>query len=486
MRAQRAAAGLSAPAHPGPANRRAPFETTEAEREARTELTSEHTRVLRAQLPALLKRLEKIPDPRQPGKVKHALASLMLFGLLCFVLQIGSRREATRELSWPQFKHNLRTLFPELDTLPHADTLFRLLCALGEDVTQIEQAHVALVERLIRKKKFRRYLINNCYPVAIDGSRKMNCAGLWSEALLEQRLPLAQGEREPRYQYYVYVLEASLCFANGMVIPLMSEFLDFRQGDGGRDKQDCEMRAFHRLSERLKQAFPRLPILLLLDGLYANGPVMQRACDYHWQFMIVLKDDALACVWGEYRALAPRLPGNEHRQHWGGRAQQFRWVNDITYEFGPNGRQRLSVHVVVCDEQWQRLDEHGDIVTGQARHAWLSSRALRRDNVHQRCNLAARHRWGIEAGFLVEKHHGYHYEHCFAQHWHALRGYHYLMRLAHLMNTLARFAATLAPKFRQIGVRGFIRFVRQSLSGPWFDPVELARRLARPFTLRLT
>lgn len=54
-------------------------------------------------------------------------------------------------------------------------------------------------------------------------------------------------------------------------------------------------------------------------------------------------------------------------------------------------------------------------------------------NVHERCNLGARHRWGIETGFLVEKHHGYSYEHCFAYHWNAMKGYHALMRLAHLL-----------------------------------------------------
>lgn len=457
-----------------------------AEREARTDLVAEQARVIRAQLPTLLKRLHKIPDPRQPGKLKHALTSLMLFGLLCFVLHLGSRREATRQMSWPQFELNLRTLFPELESIPHADTLYRLLRDLGEHVEGIEAAHVALITQLIRKKKFRRYLINNSYPIAIDGSRKLTGTALWSEALLEQRLPSAKGELEPHYQYYVYVLEASLCFANGMVIPLMSEFLDYREGDGERNKQDCEMRAFHRLSERIKHAFPRLPILLLLDGLYANGPVMQRAHDYHWQFMIVLKDDALPSVWREYRALAPRSSNNTHQQHWGGRVQDFCWVNDIGYEFGPNGRQRLTVHALVCDEQWHGLDEHGQIVTCRARHAWLSSRALRRENVHERANLAARYRWGIEAGFLVEKHHGYHYEHCFARHWDALRGYHYLMRLAHLMNTLARFTAHLAPTFRELGVRGFIHCLRQSLSGPWFDLEQLSRRVMHPLALRLT
>ena len=75
-----------------------------------------------------------------------------------------------------------------------------------------------------------------------------------------------------------------------MVIPLLSEFLEYAKGDTDNNKQDCEQRAFHRLSERLKQLFPRLPILLLRDGLYAHGPVMARCLQLNWQFMIVLKD----------------------------------------------------------------------------------------------------------------------------------------------------------------------------------------------------
>jgi len=70
-----------------------------------------------------------------------------------------------------------------------------------------------------------------------------------------------------RSQYYVSVLEASLCFRNGMVIPLMSEFLEYETGDGEQSKQDCETKAFHRLAARITEAFPRLPMMLLLDGL---------------------------------------------------------------------------------------------------------------------------------------------------------------------------------------------------------------------------
>ena len=370
--------------------------------------------------------------------------------------------------------------FPELETLPHADTLFRLLRDI--DVSGIEQAQVELIQRLIRAKKFRRYLINNCYPIAIDGSQKFVRDTLWDENLLQRTH--TQGEHR-HTQYFVYILEASLAFRNGMVIPLLSEFLEYAKGDTDNNKQDCEQRAFHRLSARLKRLFPRLPILLLLDGLYANGPVMQRCHQFNWQFMIVLKDKDLPTVWAEVKALAPLQPDNRLKRTWGDRHQRFFWVNSIDYEFTHAKRQRLSLHVVVCEETQEVVNEHGETVTKTARHAWLSSRRLDRGNVHERANLGARYRWGIEAGFLVEKHQGYHYEHAFALDWNAMKGYHYLMRMAHLFNTLARFARHLKALYAKLGVRGAIAFIRQSCAAPWLDPERIRTLLRQPFQLHL-
>ena len=259
--------------------------------------------LLRRELPRLLERLEQIPDLRNPRKCRHKLIVLLLYGLLMFVFQFASRREVNREMTRPQFEANLRVLFPELETLPHADTLFRLLRDI--DVERIEHAHIELLGRLIRAKKFRRYLINNCYPIAIDGSQKFARDTLWDGNLLQR----TRGKEDNRHpQYFVYVLEASFAFRNGMVIPLLSEFLEYAKGDTDNNKQDCEQRAFHRLSVRLKRLFPRLPIVLLLDGLYANGPVMARCRQLHWQFMIVLQDKDLPSVWEEADALHRLTP----------------------------------------------------------------------------------------------------------------------------------------------------------------------------------
>jgi hypothetical protein len=214
--------------------------------------------------------------------------------------------------------------------------------------------------------------------------------GQWqAEQWLERRRQRAEGEH---VQQYVYVLEANLVFHNGVTLPLPSEFLSYAEGDPDDHKQDCELKAFYRLTARLKAYFPRLPILLLLDGLYPNGPLMALCHHYGWQFMIVLPDKWLPSMWEEVEALKPRLPHHRKHPHWHGRQQQFWWVNDITYSY-EGDRKSLLVHVVGCEETWQEVDpESGELIDKQTQHVWLSSQRLDPYNVHERCNLGARQR----------------------------------------------------------------------------------------------
>ena len=308
LRRRQIAEGFILPPSPSQPNKTSPYQDVEEEREARTEAVSAQVKVFRAMLPVLLNRLSKISDLRNPKKNKHKLTVLLIYGILCFTFQMSSRRQANREMTRPMFEENLRGLFPELEKLPHADTLARLLARI--DVTQIEQAHLDMIERLIRNKKFRKYLIRGCYPVAVDGTQKLTRAALWAAECLERKIRNKKDtdqeskantakptEQEPAKEYYVYVLEANLAFANGMVIPLLSEVLSAEEGDSQRDKQDCEQRAFHRLAPRLKKCFSRLSILLLLDGLYPNGPIIELCRRNKWDFMMVLQDKSLPSVW---------------------------------------------------------------------------------------------------------------------------------------------------------------------------------------------
>jgi len=464
-----------------------PWKTPEQEQSCRQQISKDKLNILRSQLPIILSSLKKIPDHRNPKKIKHKITVLMLYGLLMFVFRFSSRREVNREMSRPLFEKNLNEFFPELATLPHADTLFRVLKKV--DIEQLERIQINVLNNLIRKKKFKRYLINNCYPVAIDGSQKLARKALFTEQLLQRKKRKKEGKNnkedlEDEYQYYVYVLEANLSFHNGMVIPLLSEFLEYQLGDQQNSKQDCELKAFRRLCKKLKNYFSHLPIILLLDGLYANGPLMEYCQKKNWQYMIVLQEADLKTVWREFHSLCSVEKNNQHQQEWNGREQCFTWVNNIEYDFD-NGKKTMLVHLVVCHEHWQEVSQQGEVEEKYSRHAWLSSRELKRHNIHERCNLGARYRWGIEANFLVEKHQGYHYEHCFSFNWNAMKGYHCLMRLAHLFNVLALFSVALVKTVKLLGKRGLLQLVRATLSAPWFATGDIKALIAQPFRLRL-
>ena len=95
--------GLPKKSHATISNGKCRYQSTEEEGIARTEATWEQLKVLRSELPRLLKRFAAIPDPRNPRKTKHKLSVLLLYGILSFVLQMASAREATREMSRPMF-----------------------------------------------------------------------------------------------------------------------------------------------------------------------------------------------------------------------------------------------------------------------------------------------------------------------------------------------------------------------------------------------
>jgi hypothetical protein len=67
----------------------------------------------------------------------------------------------------------------------------------------------------------------------------------------------------------------------------------------------------------------------------------------------------------------------------------------------------------------------------------------------------------------------------------ATKGYHLLLRLAHVLNTLARFPRQLRSLYQARGARGTIAFIRSPCAAPWLDPARIRALLANPFLLQL-
>jgi len=470
-------------------NRKSDLKTVGEERTAIQLITEEKLKVYLQLLPGLLKKLARIADPRNPKKIKHQMTVMMLYGILMFVFQMPSRRQTNQDMTAPQLLENLQAVFPELTDMPHQDTLCRLLEKM--DVGQIETLYNDMLRNLIRKKTFKDLLHKKRYLVAVDGTQKYVMDECWDERYPRRKIWDKDGNF--KYQYYAYVLEAVLIFSNGMVLPLMSVFLEnspeLEAIENDEEwKQDCELKAFYRLAKRLKQKYPKLPLTLLMDGLYANGPVMEVCRKNKWKYMIVLKDRSLPSVWQEAKGLMRLDTEGEHRheQTWRGRRQMFNWVNGIEYEYGSGKRKKaMNIHLVTCDESWEEIDQNDCVETKTARHAWLSSDPVSRKEVHEHCNLAARKRWLHENNILKEKHQGYQYEHIFSHDWDAMRGYHYLMHIARMLNEMVLHSIYLTEHVKAVGIQSFIKNFHVVMTHRELDTERLRRLLESPGQLRL-
>lgn len=467
-------------------NRKCGFGTVEEEMEYKHQVGGEALKVYKKYLPEILKDLSRIKDPRNPKKIEHKQTMLMLYGILMFVFHITSRREANQQMT-RIFIDNIKEFFPEFDSLPHADALARLLEKI--DVKEIEGAILKLVKRLMADKKLDQYKVFNRYIIAIDGTGKFSRDWEWCKNCLKKH---AKGKSEDENKYYVYALEASLVLPQGLTIPIMTEFLDRSEYSVGEYeseelKQDCERKAFKRLAKRLKEAFPRLEIAVTLDGLFANGPVIEICKDFEWDYMITLKDKSLKTVWENINGL---VKSDKVERHYskpiGDIQQEFWWVNGIEYNYGDNGCKSMKINVVVCLEYFFEIDKDTGLkVQKERKFVWLSYKEITKGNVEKRCNYIGRPRWNIETQNLVQKHHGYSYEHCFSYDWNAMKGFHYLMHLGYIINLLTLHSKNVIGNVMNKGVRGTVKLLWNIFSGSILDYEKLNSMINIRYQVRL-
>lgn len=134
------------------------------------------------------------------------------------------------------------------------------------------------------------------------------------------------------------MLEAKLILGDDLVISIGTEFIE--NEDENVSKNDCETKAFKRLSEKLKKEYPRLPVCVLADSLYASEPVFERCIkDNKWHILIRYKEGSIPSIAEEYRSLT-KIGGEEldktiaREYPRKGRVLEkhhMEWVSDIDY-----------------------------------------------------------------------------------------------------------------------------------------------------------
>jgi len=323
-----------------------------------------------------------------------------------------------------------------VERFPHGDTLDATFSNLKAE--QIQMVVSGMTETLIRKKVLYSYrLLGIYFIIAIDGTGTISFSRRHCPHCLTRT-------RNGKTLYYHPVLEAKLITSNGFAFSLMTEFIE-NPGDKAT-KQDCELKAFYRLAERLKTRFPRLPILLSMDGLFAGGPTFDLCRSYGWKFMIVLKDDDLPSVNEEFDALSNLQPENRLVWRTGKEAQikqAFRWADDIAYVDSDKKEHILSV--LQCLET--KPDQEGQKKT--TKFKWVTNCKISSRNVTTLSNDGGRMRWKIEnEGFNVQKKGGYELEHAYTNHPNSAKIFYFLLQIAHLLAQLLYKANLLKRDFR--------------------------------------
>jgi hypothetical protein len=379
-------------------------------------------RTIYLHFPELFNWMREVDDCRKKAS-DYALAAHLTGCLAIFLFKAGSRNQYNQHREDEQFKKNYKRRFGF--EMPHGDSVQNVIALL--DVRQIEQLKEKMIQTLLQRKTFHatRYR-GHWFRIAIDGSG----LGSYDHQRDEQCLHRTS-KKSGKTTYFHLVLEARLITANGFSISISTEWIENPEG-GEYDKQDCERKAFTRLAAKLKKIYPRLPILILADGLYPYEGFFAICKANQWSYCVTFKDGNLPSVWEEVTEL--KLLQNKNIREEISLyptcttvKQTFQWLTGIDY-------QGHTINWLECKETVISDNEELPKTTRFVHITDLSIDAL---NVVD-TSRTGRLRWKIEnEGFNTLKNGGYGMEHQYSRKsYPALKNYFQFMQMAHIIHQL--------------------------------------------------
>jgi hypothetical protein len=356
--------------------------------------------------------LDALPDPRRQELCVYLGRHIWWQALLMFLLRDGSRNAFDGDRNSGQLPVNMTLLTGTPWDTPRLGRRRTVTCS-GNVTHHLSRISVPAVAKLLL------FMVGRLLDMRLlDSGRLLD---RWWLIAVDGTLQDRGRKTKRRQARYRYVVEAKLLGPEGTMFSLMTEFANVR--DPIRDKEDCELKAFLRLAERLHAAFPRRSICLLFDGLYPVEAVFDRISSYGWKFIATLREGRQPTAWDEAvqtMMMSPELVLGSHRQIDEGRVEQtFRWTNQV-----PFGKHTFDV--LFC----------GEISPASATlWAWATNFDVNLRNIEPIANCG-RARERIESVFNVEKNGGFGLEHAFCANDTAAENYHLIMQVAHVLEQL--------------------------------------------------
>lgn len=344
-----------------------------------------------AQLAALRRGFQQIPDSRRNGG-KIPLADVLMSGYAVFDLKDPSL------LAFDDRR------LEDADNLKRIYGIGRVACDTQlrtvldpVDPQLIRPNFKAVIAQLQRGNALQRLVYyNGYYLLSQDGTGSFGSENLSSASCL------VKNKSNGRTLYYQQVLGAALVHPDSkVVIPLAPEMIIPQDG---ATKNDCERNAAKRFLPRFRAEFPRLPVIVVEDGISSNAPHIRDLQQYDMRFILGAKpgDHPLlfenldrAIKNGTCVTFAQSDPKNPEIMH------SYCFLNDTPLN---QANSDLKVNLLVYEEL--------NTKTGKIqRFSWVTDLPITEENAYILMR-GGRSRWKIEnETFNTLKNQGYNLEH---------------------------------------------------------------------------
>lgn len=306
---------------------------------AQFHLACELVKVIHHYFPGLLSLLKNLEDPRDQRYITYESHVLLMTRILSSVFYISSMRKTSQEFNSDTVIENIGYLCgrPELPELPYWETINDYLKRL--DPSQLQGVVCGLVRRLLRSRVFEGFRIRGKYwQVIVDGTQ----------------LESSRRELDPKSLYRIH-------------------------------RKDT--------SEEYRE-YPRLPVCLSADSLYACEPFFEECRGYGYHYILRFKEGSIPYVADEFGTLRNRE----------GKEKRFLFLTDLP---------------------------------------------VTKKNVRTTAE-AGRGRWKIEnEGFNTQKNYGYCLEHMYSRLYQGIKNHYYLIQIGHMIAQVMEAWESLWKKVMQ-------------------------------------
>ncbi len=427
--------------------------------------------------------LDNMTDIRRQESTEYSFRTIIWTAIMALVTKRGAKSRITNEMRFNNFYKNIKELSgqEDLEKIPHGDTVEYLLMRM--EVEEAEGLQGVMIQRLLRNKVFENErLFQKYHVIAIDGVHEYT----FDYPHCDKCLVKEDANGNKQWSHYksqaVMVTESKLC------MPIATEWIE---NEESYDKQDCETKAAKRLIKKLRKQYSRLPICVLMDGLFATEPMIEALKEARMEYIIVFKEGRCSEIYNWVMSIkeicrkeniivekeAEEIPVRNRRTHneklerskpkhkTRERVKEtvYTWMSNI--EYNETGR---IFNVMTCKEVVDKKTK--------CDYVWIVSDGLNlNEDTVVKLAKTARCRWKIENEIInVQKNGGYNLEHQYSRDPVSMKIWQLIIDIAFIINQLIEKGSLISMRVygtvRNLANRMFEQFCYFTFRKPEVRP----------------